>query len=238
MNVTRIILNRLLFRILPLVALLIFTVYYEKITFDNLFEKLGFLHLVLLAGLVYFCYDLIKHFRKAILRNRILKQAQLEDIPADMDLPKRLNFLDKRLSISDMSIDVFLKNNVILHLSKSKKQIEIRNFFGKKILSFHEIKYIFLEYNQYEKDTFKDIFVDNSYYDKNVWNNSIRAMLKNGNPITLFEVKLEETNYEKIVDEQISGKYEQKSYLDNGGKIILLFSKYMGKKYLIINNTI
>ena len=63
-------------------------------------------------------------------------------------------------------------------------------------------------------------------------------MLKNGNSITLFEVKLEETNYEKIVDEQISGKYEQKSYLDNGEKIIRLFSKYMDKKYLIINNTI
>ena len=238
MNITRIILNRLLFRILPLFALLVLAVYYQKITFDNLFEKLGFLYWFLLAGFVYFCYDLIKHFRKAILRNRVLKQAQLENIPADIDLPKRLNFLDKRLSLNDTSIDVFFKNNVILHLSKSKKQIEIRKFLGKKILSFHEIKYIFLEYNQYEKDTFKDLFVDYSYYDKNVWNNSIRAMLKNGNSITLFEVKLEETNYEKIVDEQISGKYEQKSYLDHGEKIIRLFSKYMDKKYLIINNTI
>lgn len=238
MNITRIIINRLLFRFLPLIALFAFSVHFVEITFDTIFKKLSLTYWVLIAAFVYYCYDLIKHVQKAVLRKKLLQQAQLEDIPANVDLPSKLNFLDKRLSINEMSIDVSFKNNVILHLSKAKKQIEIKKAFGKKILSFHEIKFIFLEYNQYEKDTLIDQFASGSSFDKNVWNNSVRAMLKNGDPITLFEVILEETNNKQMVDAQISGKHEEKSYLDNGKKIVRLFSHYTDKKYLIVNNTV
>ncbi|MEM6541262.1 MAG: hypothetical protein AAF634_08860, partial [Bacteroidota bacterium] len=100
------------------------------------------------------------------------------------------------------------------------------------------IEFVFLEYNQYEKDTVLDVFSNDSSYDKNVWINSIMVMLKNGNQIKLFEAKLEETNIQRLVDYQISGKYDEKSYLQNGEKIIRLISHYTNTKYLIINNRV
>ncbi|KQC31497.1 hypothetical protein [Flagellimonas eckloniae] len=193
---------------------------------------------IVIGLFVFFCYDLVKLINKAMERKKKLRQAQLKDIPTQIDLPNKLNFLNKRISINEKSIDVFSKNKVILHLSKVKKQIELRKSMGNKILKFNDIHFVFLEYNQYEKDTLIDSFSSGSSYDKNVWNNSIMAMLKNGQQVKLFEAKLEETNYEQLVDYQISGKYEEKSYLENGKKIVRLFSHYTNKKYLIVNNTV
>jgi hypothetical protein len=193
---------------------------------------------IVIGLFVFFCYDLVKLINKAMERKKLLHQAQLEDIPTHIDLPNKLNFLNKKISINEKSIDVYSKNKVILHLSKVRKQIEIRKSIGNKILKFSDIHFVFLEYNQYEKDTLIDSFFSGSSYDKNVWNNSIMAMLKNGQQIKLFEAKLEETNYEQMVDYQISGKYEEKSYLENGKKIARLFSHYADKKYLIVNSTV
>ncbi|MDC6367691.1 MULTISPECIES: hypothetical protein [Flavobacteriaceae] len=193
---------------------------------------------IVIGLFVFFCYDLVKLINKAMERKKKLRQAQLKDIPTQIDLPNKLNFLNKRISINEKSIDVFSKNKVILHLSKVKNQIELRKSMGNKILKFNDIHFLFLEYNQYEKDTLIDSFSSGSSYDKNVWNNSIMAMLKNGQQVKLFEAKLEETNYEQLVDYQISGKYEEKSYLENGKKIVCLFSHYTNKKYLIVNNTV
>lgn len=187
---------------------------------------------------MYYFYDLIKHFNKAILRKKILQQAKLQGIPDDIALPRKLNFLDKRLSTNETSIDVSLNNDVIFHLSKAKKQIEVKKYFGKKTLGFHEIKFIFIEYNQYDKDTLIGFFSSSPTYDKNVWSISIMAMLKNGRQTKLFDTKLEKTNYVQMIDYQITDKHEEKSYLENGEKIIRLFSLYIDKKYLIINNTV
>lgn len=238
MNIYRIIINRILFRFLPIVVLYIFIIYYKEITFDNIVEKLDFLDWILIGLFVLFCYDFVKLIRKAIERKKSLRQAQLNDIPTNVDLPRKLTFLDKRISINEKSIDVFSKNKVLLHLSRVKKQIEIRNAIGKKILNFSDIQFLFLEYNQYEKDTLLDSFSSGSSYDKNVWINSIMAMRKNGSQIKLFEAKLEETNYEQLVEYQISGTYHEKSYLENGKKIIRLISHYTNKKYLVVNNMV
>lgn len=238
MNITRVIINRLLFRFLPLIGLFVFMGYYKEITFDNILEKIELLEWLLIGVFVYFCYDLIKHINKVIERKKTLQNARLKDVPTEIELPRKLNFLDKRVSINDKSIDVSFKNDLVLHLSKDKKQIEIKTTFGKKILNFNEIQFIFLEYNQYEKDTLVDQFSSGSSYDKNVWYNSIMAMLKSGKQIKLFEAKLEETNYEQMVDAQISGKYEEKSYLSNGKRVIRLFSHFTMKKYLVLNNKI
>ncbi len=238
MNIYGIIFNRIFFRVLPIAGLIIFSIIYNEITLNNILEKFKFWDWAGLILLVVFLYDLALHLKKAHKRNKSLQQNKLEKIPKEIELPKKLNFLDKRISINENSIDIYLKNEVIVHLSKSKKQIEIRKFIGKKILNFNDIQYLFLEYNQYEKDTLKDILSDNSHYDKNVWKNSLMAMLKNGKTVNLFNAKLEETNYEQLVDYQISGKSEEKSYLRNGTNIVRLFSYYMNKEYLIINNTI
>jgi hypothetical protein len=238
MNIYGILFNRIFFRVLPITGLIIFSIIYNEITLNNFLEKFKFWDWAGLILLVVFLYDLVLHLKKAHKRNRSLRQNKLEKVPTEIELPKKLNFLDKRISINENSIDIYLKNELIVHLSKSKKQIEIRKFLGKKILDFNEIQYLFLEYNQYEKDTLKDILSDNSDYDKNVWKNSLMAMLKNGKTINLFNAKLEETNYEQLVEEQISGKYMEKSYLENGKKIVRLFSHYTEKKYLTIDNTI
>ncbi|MBG47660.1 MAG: hypothetical protein CML05_05150 [Pseudozobellia sp.] len=193
----------------------------------------------LLVGLfIYFCYDLIKHIKKVIERKKILQKARLEDVPTDLDYPRKLNFLDKRISINEKSIDVFFKNNVILHLSKDKKLMDIKTSFGRKNLNFNDIQFLFLEYNQYEKDTLIDQFSSGSTYDKNVWYNSIMAMLTNGKQTKLFEAKLEETNYELMEDSRISGKDEERSYLENGKMLIRLFSHFTMKKYMVLNNKV
>ena len=238
MKIYGIIYNRILFRVLPITGLIVFSIIYNQITLNNFLEKFQFWDWAGLILLIVFLYDLALHIKKTLKRNISLKRSKLEKVPIEIELPKKLNFLDKRISINETSIDIFLKNEVILHLSKSKKQIEIRKFLGKKILNFSDIQYLFLEYNQYEKDTLRDIFSEDSLYDKNVWKNSLMAMLKNGETINLFNAKLEETNYEQFVDYQISGESEEKSYLRNGINIVLLFSYYMDKEYLIINNTI
>ncbi|EKF55050.1 hypothetical protein I215_09316 [Galbibacter marinus] len=98
MNITGIIINRLLFRFAPIITLLVCMLYYELISFDNFFNILGFLFCILIVIFVYYFYDLIKHFNKVILRKKILQQAKLQGIPADIALPRKLNFLDKRLS--------------------------------------------------------------------------------------------------------------------------------------------
>lgn len=213
-------------------------VYYLEITFDNVLEKINLLGWLLIGVFFYFCYDLIRHINKVIERKKVLQNAGLEEVPTDMDFPRKLNFLDKRISINDKSFDISFKNNLILHLSKDKKQIEIKTLFGKKYLSFNDIRFLFLEYNQYEKDTIIELFSSDGLYDKNIWNNSVMAMLNNGKQIKLFEAKLEETNAERLVDYQISGKYEEKSYLVNGKRVIQLFSQFTDKKYLVLNNTV
>ena len=192
-----------------------------------------------MAGIfIYFCYDLVKHIKKVIERKKNLQNTKLEDLPTEINYPRKLNFLDKRISINEKSIDVFFKNDLILHLSKENKLINIKTQFGKKKLNFNDIQFLFLEYNQYEKDTLKDHFFSGSNYDKNVWYNSIMAMNKSGKQIKLFEAKLEETNYEQIEDSRISGKHEEKSYLENGRMIIRLFSHFTMKKYMILNNKV
>lgn len=238
MNIYRIIINRILFRFFPIAGLYGFIIYHQEVTFDNVLEKFDVLDGIVIVLLVFFFYDLVKLIRKAMERKKSLRQAQLNDVPTHVDLPNKLNFLDKRMSINENSIDVSSKNKVILHLSKAKKQIEIRNAIGKKILNFSDIQFVFLEYNQYEKDTLLDAFSHDSSYDKNVWVNSIMAMPMSGNPIQLFEAKLEETNYQQLVEYQISGKYEEKSYLGNGTKIVRLISYYTNKKYLVVNNKV
>lgn len=227
-----------MFRFLPTTGLFIFIIYYKEITFDNILEKLDFLEWMMIGLFVFFCIDFVKLIRKAIERKKTLRQAELKAVPTHIDVPHKLNFLDKRISINEKSIDVSSNNKVILHISKTKKQIEIRKVFGKKFLGFSAIEFVFLEYNQYEKDTVLDVFSNDSSYDKNVWINSIMVMLKNGNQIKLFEAKLEETNIQRLVDYQISGKYDEKSYLQNGEKIIRLISHYTNTKYLIINNRV
>lgn len=238
MNIRRVIINRILFRFVPIIGLLIAIVYFKGITLGNILHKISIWDILLLAALGYFSYDLIRHFKKRAERNKTLKNAKLYDNPTEIKIPRRLNFLDKRISFNERSIDITFKNNVILYLNKDKKKLELKKTFGKKNLSFNDIQFIFLEYNQYEKDTLIDHFSPGSSFDKNIWNNAIRAQLKNGKQITLFEAQLEETNNEALVNYQISGKHEEKSYLENGINLIRLFSFFMEKKYLIIDNRI
>lgn len=238
MNITRVIINRLLFRFVPIVGLFIFMGYNNEITLENFFRKFGLLEWLLVGLFIYFCYDLIKHIQKVIERKKILKNARLENVPTVIDYPRKLNFLDKRISINEKSIDVFFKNNLILHLSKDKKFIDIKTPFGRKNLDFNDIQFLFLEYNQYEKDTLLDQFSSGSTFDKNVWYNSIMAMLKNGKQTKLFEAKLEETNHEQMEDSRISGKKIERAYLENGKMLIRLFSHFTMKKYIILNNKI
>ncbi len=207
-------------------------------TLENFPERLGLIDIVVFGGFIFYCYDLAKHIRKSSGRKEALNKAQLLEIPTGLDLPRKMNFLDKGITINESTIDVVNKNKIILHLSKTKKEIEIRKTFGKKVWSFNDIQFLFLEYNQYEKDTLLDSLSSGSSFDKNVWRNTVMAMLKKGKRIKLFDATLEETNYEQMVDYQTTGKYEEKSYLDNGKRIIRLFSYYMDKRYLILDNTV
>lgn len=238
MNINRVIFNRLLFRFIPILGLLIMFCYFKEITLDNLLEKFGLLEWFLVAGLIYFSYDITKHLKKVMEKRKSLQSQKLQEVPASLDFPRKLNFLDKRLSINEQSIDVYSNTNLILNLSKNKKEIYLNRLFGHKKLKFNDIEFLFLEYNHYIKDTLKDQFFDYSYYDMNVWNNSIMAMQKNGKQVKLFEAKLEVTNYEQNEDSRISGKDEEKSYLENGQFIIRLFSHFINKKYMILNNQV
>lgn len=238
MNINRVIFNRLLFRFLPILGILISICYFKEITLDNFLEKFGLLEWLLVTAFVYFSFDITKHLKKILERKINLQNQKLEDVPTNLDFPRKLNFLDKRLSINEQSIDVYLNTNLILNLSKNKKEIYLNRLFGHKKLKFNDIEFLFLEYNQYIKDTLKDQFFDYSYYDKNVWYNSIMAMQKNGQQVKLFEAKLEVTNYEQNEDSRISGKDEEKSYLENGQFIIRLFSHFTMKKYMILNNKV
>jgi hypothetical protein len=235
MNIYSVILNRVLFRILPSIGLFLLAFYFELFTSNNLVEEFNVIHGLLIGLFLFYCFDLWKHIIKAQERIQKLKLGHLEQIPKDIELPRRINFLDKRVSIDSKSIDIYHNNNMILHVNTTKTIVEIRNLFSKKYLPFKQIDFLVLEYNEYEKDTIKDIFTRSSYYDKNVWVNSVSAKLKNGNLVALFDATLEETNMEQFHENQITGEFKPKSYIHSGEKMIQLLSYYFQKKYLIIS---
>ncbi|MCM5663375.1 hypothetical protein [Galbibacter mesophilus] len=231
-----VIINRILFWIAPFIIILFLIIYLNDVTLKNFYTEIGFLGWLSAFTLIITCYDLIRRLKKLQIRKVILENPDLKEIPLGLNKPKRLNFMDSRVSINDNSIDVFFNNSVVFHANKKNEEIEVKKFFGRKIISFNDIDFLFIDYNKFRKDTLIDALFSNGSLDKKVWSNTVSAILKSGEKVKLFAAQLEITNHDELFDEITSGKTTTNDYLKNGEALIQLFSQFMNKKYLIIDN--
>ncbi|MBC7000862.1 hypothetical protein [Cytophaga sp. FL35] len=195
---------------------------------------LSFILLVItLGGLFMIFYKDMKTLRK---RKKFLKNPELHDIPKFIISSKKMNFLDKRLSVNPGSIDVSSNNKIVLHLNNEKGYLEVKKSLRRKIVNFSEIKFILLEYEQYEElFTLKELLGGTVAYNKEIWTIRIIAVLKNDRELNLLNAKFHESQLEKWEEQRITGGYQEKSFLGHGKAIIRLLSNFMDKKYLIID---
>lgn len=234
MTLKKILLNRIIFGLIPIIVLFGLFIYFNDLGLTNFFEKAGMIGVFFLLAIFILAFDFTKNWKKLKNRNKVLESPKLQEAPDSADINGRISFLNKALSIKDNIIDITSNNELILHLNKEKQQVELRKLWGKKILKFNDIEYIFLEYNEYNMYAPRLWFGLSEAYDRTIWKNCVMLKMKEGTEVKLFEAKIHETNNEASEEYRITGDYRTKSYLSNGEKIIRLFSSYMNKRYLII----
>jgi hypothetical protein len=238
MKYKKLLYTRILFLFIPVIGFLIFYTEYRELSFSNFLERLDLPLIVLIITLGILTLDYSKIIIAYRKRKNALNNPDLWDTPKFPIDSKKMNFLDKRLSINPKTIDLSSQGTVRLHLNREDKYLEIKDFWGRKVVKFIDVKFILLEYNNYEKIyPIKRIFGGTIAYDKQVWVNRITVILLDGKELNLFEAKLHEYIHEAWEESQITRAYHEKSFLKNGKYLIRLLSNFMDKKYFVIDYT-
>lgn len=229
-------LYRILFGIIPILVILIFYLYYFKNDKPNLLEKIDLITVILILFLYILIIDLFKNLKSIKRRENLLIEPKLEDVPEKIEKISRINFLNRTVNINEKSIDLKSHDSLILHLNKEKKIVEIRNELRTKFLSFDDVEYIFLEYDQFQSYVPRIWIGITTGKDKTVYTNTFFAKMKDGKEVKMFDAKLKDYDLEVSEEHFLTGTYEERTYLSHGEKLIQLFSKYMDKKYFILDN--
>ncbi len=236
MTIKKMLLNRIIFGVIPIFILFGSYIYYIDLNFSNFSKRIDLIPVLFLLALFILTIDIIKVWKKLKKRNELFISPEFEDAPEFVDANRRFSFLDKTISVNNDSIDIRFKDELVLYLNKEKKLLELKNILGKKIIYFNDIDYLFLEYNQYQMYAPQVWLGFSTNNDKTIFKNSIIAKMKGGKELKIFDAKLHESDSEATEEYRITGDYKAKSYLSNGNQIIRLFSNYTNKKYFIIAN--
>ncbi len=229
-------LYRLLFGVIPVLVVLICYLYYFKDDKSNLLEKIDLITVILILFLYILIIDLFKNLKSIKRKENLLIGPKLEDVPEKIEKITRINFLNRTININEKSIDLKSHDSLILHLNKEKKIVEVRNELRTKFLSFDDVEYIFLEYDQFQSYVPRIWIGITTGKDKTVYTNTFFAKMKDGKEVKMFDAKLKDYDLEVSEEHFLTGTYEERTYLSHGEKLIQLFSKYMDKKYFILDN--
>lgn len=191
---------------------------------------------ILLLALFILVVDIGKNWKRFKSRNRKLISPELNEVPDKVEFSKQFNFFDKSVTVDDNILDLKLNNSLVLHLNKKKEFMEIHKEFKNKRLVFNDVEYIFLEYDQYQSYMPRFWIGITPGQDKTIYKNSVCAKLKNGKEIRLCEANLKDSDMEVNEEYFLNGEYKERTYLYHGEKLVRLFSFYMNKKYLVIDN--
>lgn len=238
MKYKKLLYTRILFLFIPIIGFLIFYTEYRELNFSNFLERLDLPLIVLTIALGILILDYLKIISILRKRKNVLNNPELRDIPKFPIDSKKMNFLDKRLSINPKSIDLSSNGTLTLHLNRENKHLEIKGFWVRKVVKFIDVKFILLEYDSYEKtNPIKQILGGTTAYNKQVWVNRMTVILMDGKELKLFEAKIHEYIHEAWEESQITETYHEKSFLKNGKYLIRLLSNFMDKKYFVMDYT-
>lgn len=242
MNISRIILNKLLLPLTPLVLITLAGFVFADEAHKAWLNKWSLWILLVVGLLFFFTNNLSGHIRAYQARKKKFSNPDLNNPTSNLEAPSKLNILDKRLSISKKSIDVLLNNKVIVHLNREKQEIEIVKPLGKRTLKFSEISYLIVDNNVYDRESLLETFFNGegveAMFEKSVMTNTFSAILKNGKEQTLFKSKLFQKSYTHDDDFESSKRTLEKTCYENGKKVISILSHFMDFKYMVLDNRI
>lgn len=239
--IREILLNRILFVIVPVVFFMTIYVRY-KLGLDGF--RIEFLDIFILFTIIgsYWSVSSIKRVLKlrAIRNRKIVEGLTITPNLSKINYPCRTSFFEYDIITTSKDFEIYREKKTYVEVNKSKKSIKINLFLCKRTFLMNDIKFLLLEYHRFHEYTFKG-WISRGQLDNFKYQNAISIVLHSGRIVELISGSLEESVYKNDLRELTNNPYghlpkdQAKNYLGIGERTVSLLCNELKLGYVVID---